>query len=126
MREKHICPECGCEMVLSWRKGGRKARGARVANLRFDLGLKQREKVLKALGASPWRRDRRSAEWAGFAILDALGLSRENVEDGLKARNLIRDWLADGTLEEFLSQNDSRQIKPFLRVPTATSSNLFA
>jgi hypothetical protein len=113
-------------MILKWRKDGRKARVAPSAGMVFEIAPSQRKSILKALSAAPWRRDRRSTDWAGFAILDALGLERENIEDGIKARNLIRGWLSDGTLEEFFGPSASRQIKPFLRVAAAARSDLFS
>ncbi|MEY2926376.1 MAG: hypothetical protein RL367_853, partial [Pseudomonadota bacterium] len=45
-----------------------------------------------------WRKDSQSGDWAGYAVIDVLGLDPDRKTDKARAGRLLKDWIKNGAL----------------------------
>jgi AAA domain len=69
-----------------------------------------------AIAAGEWREDARSNEWAGFAVIEALGLDPTNAGDKARAREILAVLKEDGSLRAVGGMDRNRKRRTFIRV----------
>jgi AAA domain len=79
-----------------------------------DRGL-----ILEALQQSgPWRKDHQAKDWAGYGIIEALGLDRENKSHKARAKDALQELLRAEAVIVVKGQDTKRQTKDFVEVAT--------
>jgi hypothetical protein len=64
----------------------------------------------------PWREDMQAAQWAGYGVLDALGLDHKDKAAKARASKIIKDMIKSENLETYIDKDKKREDKKFLRV----------
>lgn len=75
----------------------------------------ERERVMDALGAQPWRESSQAGEWVGKPIASALGLSLDLKTDRAKVNAMIKTGIAAGWLVKEKGLDEKRKPRPMLR-----------
>ena len=78
-----------------------------------DLTLEQVEKVKVTLATGKWRESQQAKDWAGYAVMLAVGLDPDDKNHRPKARALIGRLIHSGTLkiETRVDRSQGRFIK---------------
>jgi hypothetical protein len=87
-------------------------------DLADDLTLEQVERVKVTFAKGNWRENRQAKDWAGYAVMLAIGLDPDNKDQRPKARALLAGLIHSGTLK-IESRDDRSQGRSVKYVVTA-------
>jgi hypothetical protein len=70
---------------------------------------------LAALVQGRWRYSHQAEHWAGIPIAAALGINIADPGARKRIKNLIDEWLTDGSLVQYEAADEKRRPRAFIR-----------
>jgi len=74
------------------------------------------EQVKQVIDGGEWRENMQSAQWAGHAVAQVLGLDADNKSDRGRIKSILRQWISNGALKIERRMDKTRQERPFIVV----------
>lgn len=78
------------------------------------------QKVLIAVSGGQWREDIRAANWVGHAVGGCLGIETNDPQGRSRVKAMLRVWVKTGALEVVQMLDDSRRMRAFVIVGSAS------
>ncbi|HWV12585.1 MAG TPA: AAA family ATPase [Sphingobium sp.] len=81
-----------------------------------DVTAQHLERVKNVIDGGGWRENAQSAQWAGHAVAQVLGLDADNKADKGRIKSILRQWISNGALKVERRMDKTRQERPFIVV----------
>lgn len=81
-----------------------------------DVTAQHLERVKNVIDGGEWRENAQSAQWAGHAVAQVLGLDADNKADKGRIKSILRQWISNGALKVERRMDKTRQERPFIVV----------